>query len=244
MHLICPADYVWTSKMKESLDNSDKICLEMNLADPGIMMKAAIGMIDNSGKKLQDYFTPAQYKMLTRYLKDSLGIDISMFEQMKPIMLETMISTNGGMMCDSPLSYEDSIMKTGQRNNKEIMGLEEPAEQIEALESIPVDSVIKDLLDEMQNKNRSGDDSEYHELMVAYKTQDLPALYKLLTDSRQFGDNLGRFLDDRNKKWIPRMADKMHGTSVFFAVGAGHLWGPAGVISLLRKQGYTVEPLQ
>ena len=32
--------------------------------------------------------------------------------------------------------------------------------------------------------------------------------------------------------------------SIFFAVGAGHLYGKNGVISLLRKEGYTVEPLK
>jgi len=32
--------------------------------------------------------------------------------------------------------------------------------------------------------------------------------------------------------------------SVFVAVGAGHLVGDSGVISLLRKEGYKVEPLE
>jgi len=31
---------------------------------------------------------------------------------------------------------------------------------------------------------------------------------------------------------------------VFFAVGAGHLWGDDGTISLLRKQGYKVEAVK
>jgi uncharacterized protein YbaP (TraB family) len=31
--------------------------------------------------------------------------------------------------------------------------------------------------------------------------------------------------------------------STFFAVGAGHLGGDQGVISLLRKKGYTVKPI-
>jgi hypothetical protein len=32
--------------------------------------------------------------------------------------------------------------------------------------------------------------------------------------------------------------------SVFVAVGAGHLVGDFGLISLLRKAGYKVEPLE
>ena len=47
-------------------------------------------------------------------------------------------------------------------------------------------------------------------------------------------------LVQRNKNWIPVMADKMLTKRTFFAVGAGHLGGPMGVISLLRAEGYTV----
>jgi uncharacterized protein YbaP (TraB family) len=62
-----------------------------------------------------------------------------------------------------------------------------------------------------------------------------------MNDSKELQEEMGIFLDDRNKKWIPRMADKMNRSSIFFAVGAGHLWGDNGVITLLRNAGYNVE---
>jgi uncharacterized protein YbaP (TraB family) len=87
-------------------------------------------------------------------------------------------------------------------------------------------------------------DSEYTAMVSAYKSQDLPALYKQMEDSKDLQNELGVFLDDRNKRWIPRMENKMKGNSVFFAVGAGHLWGNNGVINLLRKAGYKVEAVK
>ncbi len=48
-------------------------------------------------------------------------------------------------------------------------------------------------------------------------------------------------LNDRNKKWVIKLDSIMHKESVFVAVGAGHLVGDKGLISLLRKQGYTVS---
>jgi len=241
IHLICVDDYLWTPKMKESLAKSDKICFEMNLNDPNVMVQAALGLMDTSGKTLKDYFTPEQYTILKNYLKDSAGLDISLFEQMKPIALQSIIGTTG-LNCDNPISYEDSIMKTGLKDNKEITGLEEPAEQINVLESIPVDTVVKQLLDDIKNNNTN--DSEYWKLISAYKRQDLPALYELISSSKELGDDMGVFLNDRNKKWIPRIAGKMQQSSIFFAVGAGHLWGKDGVINLLRKDGYKVEPMK
>jgi len=241
MHLVCSGDYVWTDKMKECLDKSDKVCFEMNLNDPKVIMQAAEGFMDKGGKKLQEYFTPGQYKILKDYFKDSLRLDIALFGQMKPMALESMLMMFDAQ-CANPISYEDSIMKTALDEKKEILGLEEAKEQLDVLDSIPIDTVISELMDEIQNKHKN--DSEYLQLTTAYKQQDLPALYALVVNSKDLGDDdMGVFLDDRNKKWIARIEDKIKGQSVFFAVGAGHLLGDNGVINLLRKERYTVEPL-
>lgn len=241
IHLICPADYVWTERMEASLSSSERVCFEMDLSDPDIMMQVITGMTDKTGKKLSDYFTPAQYKIAARYVKDSMHLDIAMFEKMKPVMLETFLSA-GNINCANPVSYEDSIMKTAQAAGKKILGLEDPAEQIKALETIPVDSVIASLMDDIQNGNKA--DTEYEKMVAAYKLQDLPALYAMINNSPGMENEKGPLLDDRNKKWVTRIMDKTAVASVFFAVGAGHLYGPQGVIALLRKKGYTIEPIK
>jgi len=241
MHLICQDDFIWTDKMKECLGKSEKVCFEMNLGDPGLMMQTAGMMIDQSGKKLKDYFSADQYKILGKYLKDSLGLNISLFEQMKPVALESVLTTNEAN-CPNPVSYEDTIMKMVEKDHKEIMGLEEPKEQLDALESIPVDSLIKDLMDEIEHPGNN--DSDYRQLINAYRQQDLPVLFNLINNSKELGDNMSVFLDDRNAKWISRMSAKMEKSTVFFAVGAGHLYGDKGVISLLRKKGFVVEPVK
>src|ERR1700744_762108 len=83
IHLICPGDYVWTDKMKASLTASEKVCFEMDLDDPAVLQDASGGFMSN-GKKLKDYYTPAEYQQLKKFVKDSLHMDITMFQQMKP----------------------------------------------------------------------------------------------------------------------------------------------------------------
>ena len=227
--------------MKESLDKSDKVCFEMDLGDPSLLLKVAAGLMDTSGKKLEEYFTSDQYKKIGKYMRDSMGIDITLFESMKPIALQSVFATSG-VNCTNPTSNEDSILKTARNANKEITGLETPQEQLTALEHIPIDSIVQQLIDEVQSTEQN--DSEYNKLISAYKKQDLPLLYKLITTSSEPGDEMGVLLEDRNRKWIPRMSDFMNKESVFFAVGAGHLWGDMGVINLLQKAGYTVKPLK
>lgn len=240
MHMICRDDYVWTDAMKKSLAQSEKICFEMDLDNQEVMMKIASGLIDNSGKKLKDYFTPHQYELMKRYLKDSAGMDIALFEQMKPVALQSIMAT-GAAACSDQVSYEDKIMTEGVKTKKEILGLETPEEQLAVLESIPADTVIKELVDMLEHGNTQKDNNEYAQLISAYKKQDIGALYLQIAQSKELGDGMGVFLDDRNRKWIGRMSDKMKLASIFFAVGAGHLGGSNGVIALLQKNGYKVE---
>jgi uncharacterized protein YbaP (TraB family) len=237
IHMLCPDDYVWTDVMKRSLEKTDEVCFEMDMDDPNLMMQVAAGMIDQSGKTLEDYFTPEQYKQLQQYVKDSLGADISMFRQMKPMALQTLFATKS-VGCAMPVSYEANIMEEAKKQKKEIVGLEPASEQLALFDSLPADTVVKEIMASVTHPET--DNGEFASILAAYKQQDLPKLYELIKNNKDFGDDMGAFLDQRNQKWIGRMGDKMKDHSIFFAVGAGHLWGDQGVITLLRKAGYTV----
>ncbi len=47
----------------------------------------------------------------------------------------------------------------------------------------------------------------------------------------------------RNHKWMEYIPDLINKKASFIAVGLGHLLGEDGLISLLRKEGYKVEPV-
>ncbi len=51
-------------------------------------------------------------------------------------------------------------------------------------------------------------------------------------------------LNNRNKNWVKQLKEIMKKQSVFVAVGAGHLVGDFGLINLLKRAGYKVEPLE
>lgn len=240
IHVICPDDYVWTDKMERCLDTSKKVCLEMDLDDRDVMTAAAVGFIDASGKKVKDYFKPADYQRLKKFMHDSIGMDMFMLQSMKPVALQSIISMKT-VNCANAISYEETIMKKAKKDGKEILGLEQVAEQMSALDNMPADSVIADIMQSVDSFSKIRE--EFAQLTAAYKAQDLPLLYKKITDGAGMEGSMDALLDNRNKKWISRMEPKMKASSVFFAVGAGHLAGPNGVLSLLRKAGYKVEPV-
>lgn len=242
IHLICKDDYIWTPPMQKSLDASDKVCFEMDLDDPNLMMTIAAGMIDNSGKQLKDYFTPEQYTKLAAYITDSLQMNIVLVQRMKPVALYTLFSTDPNI-CDETVSYEMILTEKAKRSDKEILGIEDAKEQLSILDQIPEDTIVLDIVSMLDGNNDSSRalyDTMYH----AYKRQDLNTLSSLITESKMTGSYTDLFLDDRNQRWIPRMMDMMEQGSIFFAVGAGHLSGDNGIINLLIKEGYTVTPIK
>ena len=241
IHIICKEDYVWTKTMAKSLAQCEEICMEMDMDDPNILTKIAFAMVETNGKKLQEYFSTNDYKLVEKYFKDSLSINIEMFATMKPIVLQTLL-TSTSFTCDSSVSYEVKLSEYAKQHEVEVTGLETPEEQIKLLEQIPVDSIISDLV--ATAKGIKNDDSLYYSMIAAYTHQDLPELYELILKAKEEGDNMNVFLDERNQKWIDRMTEHMEQKSVFFAVGAGHLWGESGLINLLRQNGYTVKALK
>ena len=240
IHMLCPDDYVWTGPMKNSLAACDKVCFELDMDDPGLLAAAGAGMIDTSGKSLRDYFSAEQYARLRQFAHDSLGADLSMMQMMKPVMLQALFLAKA-VNCTFPVSYEANIMEEARKSNKEVIGLETVDEQLDVFEGIPDDSAALMVLKMADSFAESR--HEFAQMLASYKAQDLPALFTIVSQSKELGDNLGAFLDDRNKKWISRIQRHMHGGPVFFAVGAAHLYGDVGVIHLLRKEGYTLTPV-
>ncbi len=82
-------------------------------------------------------------------------------------------------------------------------------------------------------------------MMLEYKNQQLMAMEKLLAKSELGSDKKYEelLLNKRNINWISQLKTIMPKESVFVAVGAGHLVGEKGLLTLLRNEGYKVEPL-
>lgn len=242
IHVICPADYVWTDKMKEAFNKTQSLCMELNMADPKVLLTIANGISDTSGRTLRDYFTPVQYNSVEKFFKDSLHIDLAQLQMVKPVAVETMLYMKEAG-CDAPTSYEESLMEKAMKDpNKTLDGIEDPQEQLDLLNKIDSKEIVVSIMSLIEH--RSNDMKTYHQLVNAYKKQDVQKVYDLINNTRDLEDDLSAFLDERNEKWIPRIEEKMQKKSVFFAVGTGHLLGDNGLIPLLKKAGYTVEPVK
>lgn len=251
IHLICEKDYFWTNAMEQALKASEKVCFELDLDDPGMMMEAAMGMMGGMGadsksdketKGIKELLTPAEYARYQTFLKDTLkleGMMLAASEMIGPSMVQ-MLAMTKAVDCDEPVSYEQNIMAKAQADDKEILGLERVKDQMALLTGMDADTTSATILKMVDSFEvmRQG----FRDMVKVYRNQDLAGLSKLMDNQTDLGD-LKPFLDDRNKKWINTMSSMMTKDKMFFAVGAGHLNGPNGVLQLLRDAGYTVSPI-
>ena len=82
-------------------------------------------------------------------------------------------------------------------------------------------------------------------MLEVYKTQKIDSIQSLFSES-EYGqaENMDILLTKRNQNWVEELKEILKSKSVFIAVGAAHLVGEQGLITLLRKEGYTLKPLK
>jgi uncharacterized protein YbaP (TraB family) len=137
-------------------------------------------------------------------------------------------------------------MEEAKKHDKKIKGLETMAYQAGMLDSIPYKLQAQQLVSYIDSANTGNiEDKQMKEMFDAYKKQDLKKLEELMveTDAGMAGFT-DLLLYHRNQNWVKKLKVLMHEKSLVIAVGAGHLPGEKGVINLLRKEGYTVSPVE
>lgn len=86
-------------------------------------------------------------------------------------------------------------------------------------------------------------------LYKAYISNDTCRFAKHIAENLDFyggknNSHLKEVLNDRNASWIPVIIKNIPEKTCMFAVGCRHLMGPASLIAMLRREGYTVEPVK
>lgn len=244
IHMLCADDAVLSSNMKKAIRNADEVYLEVDMDNMLEMLSVMTKMKMNGDTTLQDLLSREDYKTVKDYFESHESLlPFSMLETFKPILAASTLE-QGNLPCDASAAMEQVIMKEAQEYDKAIKGLESMSYQAGMLDSIPYKLQAQQLLEYIKNDGKEDDGKEMKEMLEAYNEQDLAKLEAMLlkTDAgiASFTDIL---LYNRNRNWVRKLKGLLPTKSLVIAVGAGHLPGDQGVINLLRKEGYTVEPV-
>ncbi|MDQ6842905.1 MAG: TraB/GumN family protein, partial [Bacteroidota bacterium] len=240
-HLLCRDDIHFSDQLLQAIQSSNEIYMELDMDDPSTLLSGMLYMNMKNGKKLQDLYSADEYNRIQKYFADTLHTPMMLFQKAKPYFLVALLYPRM-MNCSSPAGVEEELLKVAKENKKEIKGLETMQFQASVFDSIPYDWQAKELLKNIDSF--AVYKKEFADLVDLYKNQNLDSMQNMLVNS-EFGsdkyDDL--LLKNRNKNWVGQLKNIMKNESVFVAVGAGHLTGDDGLIALLKKMGYKVEPL-
>ncbi|MES9947094.1 MAG: TraB/GumN family protein [Candidatus Thiodiazotropha sp.] len=221
-------------------NNADILMLEMSLdlmtsaRVAGLMLQDADGSLSKQvGESLAQEATVAM---------QSLGVPPQVTEFLQPWAVVMTLSAPpqvSGQFLDKKL-YSKAIAA-----GKQFQPLESPEEQISVFTSMTIKeqkSLLHNVLDEYQSYP-----GMYEQLTKAYLARDLDKLVEIsfanpMSDDPALQDKvMEQLLTRRNHRMLERMEAYFNQGKVFIAVGALHLVGEEGLISLLRQRGYTVS---
>lgn len=240
--------------LPQALDATTQVYGEVVMSEmmsPAFMQTMQQAMILPGDTTLQHLFTPEEYETIGQVVKEHLMVDLAMLNKLKPAALTQQISV---MLCMKDIPnfnpqelFDLYFQQQALQNNKKVGGLETPQSQLDLFfkrASLQRQATLLTCL--ATNTERAME--QHRRLLALYKAQDLKGALALMeerdnTSCDPIPGEMEAMLDNRNQAWVKIMPDIMQEAPTLFVVGAGHLPGANGVLTLLEKSGYTVEPV-
>lgn len=171
------------------------------------------------------------------------GIPIEMIRSMKPWMVMLLITAFEAQKAglDAALGLDKYFFDKARAAGKPVLGLETAESQIDRFDKMPEslqEQMLRSTLSELEVQRNS-----VAAMIGAWRSGDAAALEKMALSS--FDEYRGAYISlivERNNNWVPQIEACMAKPQpCFVVVGAAHLVGPDGLLTLLKKKGYTIE---
>lgn len=224
-----------------AIDQSDLVALELDNED--ISFASASNAMSSSREMsylmlecilelLPEYKNTNTDTLVKRYLKGMKSFNAMDVEEE---------GVNGRSMV-----FDDFITAYARFKNKEVDGIETMSDQLNVIFSFNKPQLTDVLRKFFDNKERfsakmDGDSIVFY----AAKNQSVEIcnLFNEMTADPVWGSYYKRILDDRNVNMVNYVIENSKKTAMTCAVGLGHMCGENGIVSLLKKEGYSIRPM-
>lgn len=228
--------------VQTAFDKADVYVMEA-LLDENALAAMTSAMLFSDGRNLQQILSPATYAKTVAAMQ-AYGMPEAALPLMKPWAIAVTLAMpkpKTGVVLDL------SLLQKAQAQSKQTAGLETVAEQLGALDSLPLSeqvTMLEDTLRQLPKMERT-----LAAMHSAYLARDLKTLSKLSDEQIALGDRaLGKKLMTqlvtlRNQRMAERILPYLKQGNAFIAIGALHLPGNQGVLKLLSEGGYRISAI-
>jgi uncharacterized protein YbaP (TraB family) len=240
-HALRPSDYPLPREYNRAFDASSRLAFEDDPKAADAAFKALMKAGEYpKGDSLKNHVDPRTYAYLRRFFS-VVNVPEEKFSRYRPWLLDIILSAPPPEYYK--LGVERFLQNRAQSTSKPIAGLESTREHNGVFTGLSDKQAEALLLTLFINAGR--EESKTVNMFAAWRRGDSELLARKTRES--FGDfpyMAERLLDARNRNWIPKIENYLQsGQTYFVVVGAAHMGGSSGLVSLLKQRGYKVEQL-
>jgi uncharacterized protein YbaP (TraB family) len=237
MHLQDKRLFNFGDSLYRYLEKAEGYALEIDLTE--MMDSLFQRIIDERSSYRVDEDQIANAKNKKKYI-DSLIANVKEYKDKNSRkILQSMRDArmNSVLRTEMPTMMDAFLYGIARRQGKWLGGIEDLQDQLPILDELGGEITREDLLGSDKELR-----SSLEKMISIYLQRDLNKVESYYLKDRY--DELKDYsLIKRNIKMASRMDSLAHARTMFFTVGVAHLPGDSGVITLLRKKGFRLDPV-
>lgn len=245
VHALGADSYPLSAAYESAFNAAGTLVEEINLAEAEQLAAAPLLLskgLYTDGRTFESAVGKDTATLVATRLKNT-GIPVEMIRTMKPWMVMLLITAFEAQKAglDAALGLDKYFFDKARAAGKSVLALETAESQIDRFDTMPEslqEQMLRSTLSELDTQQNS-----VSAMINAWKTGDAAALEKMSLSS--FDGYRGAYTSlivERNNNWVPQIETCMaRPQPCFVVVGAAHLVGPDGLLTLLKKKGYTIE---
>ena len=244
IHMLAETDYPLPAAFDQAFESSDILVFETDMTamqSPANAERMASSLVFTDGRSLSDVLAPETLAKLQAHLK-SLGVDPKHFEAYRPAGLSLVLAIfeyqRRGWTVQGVDAFYWRRASAAGKERKFLESVEQQIGFLDSLHEVEPDQIIDRTIQEsaefdsflelMRRAWREGDTAGIDEAGMRAMREDFPGVYRVM-------------LSERNLHWLEEIEQMLDSEAQeFVLVGAGHMVGPDGLLTLLRKKGYQI----
>jgi uncharacterized protein YbaP (TraB family) len=245
VHALDQSVYPLSPAFQRAFDAAGALVEEIDLGDVASLAAAPMllgkGMFQD-GQTLDRVVSRETLALLTERLKGTpMGMDL--IASMKPWMVDMILTAlevqQSGL--DVNLGLDKYFFDRASAAGKETIPLETAESQVDRMDRMPIAVQEQMLLGTLRGLEPGRD--ALSSLVATWKRGDATSMEKmLLSEFEGLPAAYQSLIVERNRNWMPQLdACLVRRSPCFVVVGAAHLIGPDGLLTMLQRKGYRVE---
>ncbi len=239
MHVNDARAFSFSDAVMPAIKSCDLFALEVQ--PDSLLSGLSKKIADKSSKDVfKTLLNDAEYKTLAdRFFKVN-GVSLEDSEIKDPNLILTMLYDRKKRANDKSTFVDMYLYAQAKTMQKDIVGLEKLEDQMYEFERMSPEGKRQTIFERLDGSIEDIDHG-VNKLTEVYYTGDLDEIDRILNSHLLLEDET---MISRNKVMASSIERIIKTKSLFSAVGTAHLPGEHGIISLLRRDGYTVTPVK